>query len=322
MDNAAGQNYKSFQNQRGRGKPVPTRGLSLVGFMDQQRQALDHLRNFCVLSEMSEAALLGEWAAARAKVGAPHPRAGAPDIREIEPPDDAYVRELRAQPWVQTVFQAEGYRDAAFKLVEIEPLLAHQPFVDVERSDHVCKRLRNSAVAELMPLCLPRTQPAPLDPPTVIVQEPQSLIIKSRDLQIETLRTMLMTVSHGGYDRVLAGMEISWSLPFVHVVRLSGRYYLLNGYHRALGAAKVGVTHIPCLLREVPGEADPAWLMMPRRLFASSNPPTMGHFLHGRTHEVRLRAISRILHVTWSHHLMPDEYEGIGPRSMARDPDA
>lgn len=299
---------------------MPTRGLSLVGFMDQQRQALDHLRNFCVLPEMSEASLLKEWAAARAKVGAPLPRAGAPDICELELADDAYIRELQAQQWVQTVFQAQGYRDAAFKLVEIEPLLAHQPFVDLERSDQVCERLRSPAVADLMPLCLPRTQPAPLDPPTVIVQQPQSLIIKSRDLQIETLKTTLMTVSVSGYDRVLAGMEISWSLPFVHVVRFSGRHYLLNGYHRALGAAKAGATHVPCLLREVSSAddpaihaEDPAWLMMPRRLFESSNPPTLGHFLHGRAHEVRLRAISRILHVTWSHYLMPDEYEGIRP---------
>ncbi len=299
---------------------MPTRGLSLVGFIDQQRQALDHLRNYCVLPDMSDGPLLKEWATAKAKIGAPIPRAGAPDIREFEPSEEAYIRELQVQPWVQSVLQTPGYRGAAFKLVEIEPLLAHQPFVDIERSDNVSKGLRSPAVAELMPICLPRTQPRPLDLPTVIVQEAQSIIIKSRDLQIETLKTALMTINRNGYEQVLAGMEIRWSLPFVHVVRFSGRYYLLNGYHRALGAGKAGATHIPCLLREAPSSDDgtlrsdgPEWLLMPRRLLESSNPPTLGHFLHGRAHDVRLRATSRILHVTWSHNLMPDEYDGIKP---------
>jgi len=297
---------------------VSTRGLSLVGFIDQQRQALEHLRNYCVLPDISDGPLLKEWATAKAKIGAPIPKAGAPDVREFGPQEAAYIRELQAQPWVQSVLQTSGYRNAAFQLVEIEPLLAHQPFVDVERSDQVCKGLRTPAVAELMSICLPQTQPRPLDLPTVIVQEAQSIIIKSRDLQIETLKTTLMTINRNGYQHVLAGMEIRWSLPFVHVVRFDGRYYLLNGYHRALGVRKAGATHIPCLLRDAPSDAalrsdGPEWLLMPRRLLESSNPPTLGHFVHGRAHDVRLRATSRILHVTWSHNLMPDEYDGLKP---------
>src|SRR5262249_2032312 len=119
------------------------------------------------------------------------------------------------------------------------------------------------------------------------------------------------------YEQVLVGMEIRWSVPFVHVVRFSGRHYLLNGYHRAFAAAQRGATHIPCLLREWRAAEDsaagpePDWVLVPRRLLESQNPPTLAHYLEGRAHQVMLRATSRILHVTWSHHFMPDEYDGI-----------
>ena len=296
---------------------MPSRGLSLVGFFDKQRQALDHFRNFCIHSDPSEAALLREWTAARARIGAPVARAGVPESRAIGPPHDEYIQQLQAQSWVKSVLERPDYRGAEFKLIEIGPLLAHQPVLHVDRCDQVCAVLKSPTVAALIPVCLPLAQPRPLDPPSVIVQKPESVIIKSRDLQIEALTPSMMTVSRGGYEHVLVGMEIRWSLPFVHVVRFNGRHYLLNGYHRVLGAAKRGATYVPCLLREwrssdvAGGSAEPEWLLMPRRLLESPNPPTLAHYLQDRAHTVMLRATSRILHVSWSHYFMPDEYEGI-----------
>ena len=291
---------------------MATRGLSLVGFYDREHDALAHLRNTCFLPDASDASLLEEWAAARSKLGPPIPRAGAPEIRELEPEDQAYIRELRAQPWVQSLLQRPACRSAAFKLVEIEPLLAHQPFVDLERSRDGGKQLGSAPIAELMRICLPQTRPKPLEPPAVILKQQHSMTIKVRKWHLEALMPTLTSAGSNGYEHTTAGVDLHWSLPFVHVVRLGGRYYLRNGYHRTFSAARRGATHIPCFVSngddtEIRSEGI-NWLLMPRHVLDSSNPPTLGHFLNGRAHEIMLRATSLTVHVTWSLCLMPDEY--------------
>jgi len=291
-----------------------------VGFYDRDQDALAHLRNVCVLPHMSEAGLLEEWAAARARLGAPMPGAGAPEIRELGSAEAAYAEELCARPWVQALLQKPDYRAASFKLVEIAPLLAHQPFVDLERSDRSCESLREAGIAELMQRCLPPTQPRPFEPPTVVDRQPHSIIIKLPRPHVEQLKGALMRADDNGVEQTIAGVALSYTLPFVQVVRLEGRYYLQNGYHRTFGAARLGVTHIPCLVRNLSNGNDaqnhaeaPDWMLMPRRLLESSNPPTLGHFLRGRAHDVMLRAWSLNIHITWSHAVMADEYEGLKP---------
>ncbi len=265
----------------------------------------------------SDSELLQEWSAAKSKLGPPIPRAGAPDVREFAPAEVAYIRELCAQPWVQAMLKKPAYQEATFKLVEIGPLLAHQPFIDLERVDY-SPRTGTPAVSELMPICLPRAQPKPLEPPTVTSQNRHSIIIKSRKAHVEAFAPSLPAIEESGYEHTLAGVDLHWRVPFVNVVHLGGRYVLRTGYHRTFAAAKSGATHIPCLVRQL-SNSDGAeassdaldWLMMPRRVLESSNPPTVAHFVKGCAHKVMLRATSLVVQVTWSCHIMPDDYEGL-----------
>ena len=246
---------------------------------------------------------------AKSKIGHPISRAGAPDIRPIEPPFDNYIRSLCERRWVQTVLNRPEYKSAEFKLVEIDPLLAHQPFVYTERPDQIFYGVGETpTLSDLMSICLPPTQPRPLDPPTVFVKDWHSIVIKGRDLQVDRIGPAVVPMHMDEYEQAFVGMQIWWGLPFVHAVRFNGLYYLINGYHRVMGAAMRGATHVPCLLRD---SEQSGWLLMPRRLFESANSPTVGHFLQGRAYPVALRAMSRILSVSWSERLMPDEYEGI-----------
>ena len=297
---------------------MATRGLSLVGFYDQERDALAHLRNTCLIPDGSDASLLKEWAAAKGKSGQPMPRAGQPEVREFALAESAYIRELCAQPWVQGLLKKPAYRGASFKLVEIEPLLVHQPFVDLERAARVCQPLSGPAVADLMPICLPRAQPKPLEPPAVTAGGNNSLAIKMRHAHIEFITPELATVVDDGYESTLAAARLHWSLPFINVVRIGGRHLLRSGNHRVFGAAKQGATHIPCLVREASdhngsevASESPDWLMIPRRVLESGNPPTMAHYLRGRAHDVMLRATSVVLQITWAYHILPDEFEGL-----------
>lgn len=100
---------------------MPSPGLSLVGFLDQDR-AVHHLRTACVPDDPGVDALAAKWRAARARLGPPVSRAGLPEIRPIAPDQAGYVDALRDLSWV-----APGLalmRGADFAMVEIDPLLA------------------------------------------------------------------------------------------------------------------------------------------------------------------------------------------------------
>lgn len=289
---------------------MPTPGLSLVGFMDQQ-QAINHLRRDCVPSDPSDAALIKEWSAAKAKKGYPIGTAGSPYVLPIAGADAAYIQQLMAQPWVQAAFQMFGYAQADFKLVEIEPLLAYQFTVDADRSKHHCGGLKNPSVADLMKICLPQAQVRPADiSPFVDVGQWHCATIKSRNLSMRQLNRGIFNLNQNGYECWVAGMQIHVTLPFVHVVRYNNKYYLHNGFHRAYGARMAGAKNIPCLVRDVqtPEQAGiVAGATFPLALLESGDPPTLGHFTRGCAYDVKLRSLSRLIHVAWTETVVPDE---------------
>jgi hypothetical protein len=51
----------------------------------------------------------------------------------------------------------------------------------------------------------------------------------------------------------------------------------------------------------------------PLSLLESGDPPTIGHFTQSKALDVSLRALSRVLHVTWSESVLPDEYDRMNP---------
>lgn len=83
---------------------MSTPGLSLVGFMTDQQKAFQYLRTQRVRSDPSDAALLKEWNAAKAKRGAPMPNAGKPDVLPIPATPTAYITQLRQQAWDRKPF--------------------------------------------------------------------------------------------------------------------------------------------------------------------------------------------------------------------------
>jgi hypothetical protein len=277
---------------------MPSAGLSLVGFMDEP-QATTHLSTACILGNPSPAGIKAEWDAARARRGPPIAGAGHPNILDIPPADQPYITALCQEPWIaQWLPNIPG---AEFKLVEIDPLLAFQFSVDTTRSDHHCAALpKPPGVADLFPICLPLHRPSG---EYHVNQLPQSVIIKSRSLNL--------TMMAAGIGPDIAGINFGWAVPLLHVVRFNGRCYLHNGFHRAFGARLAGATHIPCIFRDV-ADAESAGIKSDGSTFGlplleSNDPPTLGHFTKGLAHSATLRALTRILHVSWSSYAMYDE---------------
>lgn len=288
---------------------MPTRGLSLVGFMDQNN-ALHHLRTVCVPADPSDAALIPIWHAAQNALGPAIANAGSPDIREIPSSEQHHIDQLVQQPWVAMAMQGP-LQGATLQLVEIDPLLAFQFTVDIDRSDHHCGQIGNPpSVSELLHICLPITPP----PEHFSVSHHdqfshiQSAVIKSRSLNIRVTAQGIFNDPTG--VPVAAGFQFGPALPLVQVVRFNGQCFLHNGFHRAVGARLRGATHIPCVFRDVNsfGEVgiQPGGTFQPSD-FALPSPPTVGHFTQGRANPVHLRSMTQIMHITWATHVVPDE---------------
>jgi hypothetical protein len=279
---------------------MPTAGLSLVGFMDEPH-AIHHLKNSCVPpANAADADLLAHWNIAKGKLGLGVANAGQPTIQPIPPQYADYVNALFTLPWVTQALT--GLTPTSVQLVEIEPLLAYQFTVDGDRSDQHCASLTHPpSMEQMLATCLPTAQP----------QEDfrfqltgQSAIIKSRSLNLRMTQA-------GIIQNMAAGFLFGPALPLVQVTRFNGRCYLHNGFHRAVGLGKRGATHMPCILRDVPSaeaagiRGTPATFGEP--LLTSANPPTLSHFIRGRALDVQIRAVSRILHVSWADHIWAEE---------------
>jgi hypothetical protein len=268
--------------------------------MDEQL-ALQYLKTACIPSSDDDASLRAEWQSARDRLGPAWPNAGHPEIRDIPPGHEAYLDQLRQTSWVVEDLQGPAWD---LKLIEIDPLLAFQFDVNTNRSTVHCGNLFQSAQLDaLLPICLPQTLE---NIPFQIVLQEHCALIKSPSLNLRTLRTGVFQQPIGA----VAGVYFRPSLPLIQVARFNGRCYLANGFHRAYGLRRAGVTHMPCVLRDLASWEDvgvrPRGTFQPA-LLESNDPPAIAHFAHERAYPVTLRENTRILHISWAEHGLPNE---------------
>jgi hypothetical protein len=278
---------------------MPKRGISLVGFMEQPH-AVNYMRANCVMPDPSDAALIAEWNAAKANLGPPLDDVGHPDIQDIPPPAQQYIQQLWQQPWVQQGLAV--YPNAAFKVVEIDPLLAYQFHILTDHSEGHCGGLPlGPGIVDLLPIFLPQ---APPHADIRMSGQQQSMLLATDSLNVRIKAAGLIGPNS-------AGIVFDISLPFVHVVRFNGRCYLINGFHRTLGARTRGAGRMPCLFRDVASADEigirPDGSTFSLALLESTNPPTLRHFAQGRAHQVPIRQALRVLQINWSEHALPME---------------
>jgi hypothetical protein len=280
-----------------------TEGKSLVGFMEQPA-AVKYLRQVCAFDgDQSDARLSHEWQQAKRRLGAePVAGAGRPSIEDIPSAYSTYVEELALEPWLAPKLVG-GLAGAAFKMVEIEPLLAMQFAVDVERSRDLCAALSTTGndMQQLFALCLPRVPPTP---EILHIKGASSMLVTTRNLSLKVVQEGRHEIGTETGYKLLVGIELSLPVPLLHVVRFEGRCYLHNGFHRAYGARLAGFKHAPCIFRDVDypediGIGNDTFQLGQLR---SANPPTVAHFTQGRAYDVRLRSLTRVLQVSWSEY--------------------
>jgi hypothetical protein len=283
---------------------MPISGLALIGFMTEEG-ALSFLMQRCIPPEPTPEALRKCWDHAKAKLGEPAANAGRPDIRDISLEFDDHLQAVMQMPRFASSFVG---MNISFKMVEIAPLLAYQFQVESPRSNSLCgDTTEPSDIRKLLQICLP---PVLEDIPRTVAGQQSGLIVKSRSLNMR-----MMSAGHLGQDATqgmdFAGIGFGPALPLVQVARFDGRCYLRNGFHRAAGLRRAGVTHIPCVFLELTdfnlvGAGGPPNTFA-RAVLESDNPPTCRHFDLERAYSVSLRQMTRIISVSWNEYVFPDE---------------
>jgi hypothetical protein len=275
-------------------------GLSLVGFMDEKREALAYLEQRCMIGgTRSRDDLAAHWKAAKAKIAGPVvTNPGKPEIRDFPSGHDGLKNTISGHPrFLHEVMK--DVRSFDFKLVEINPLLAFQRDTVVD----------NIAVpiGDIFSLCLPDTIKATPSKPEEIPAKDMpegvdgAFRIVSPELNLRVVGCDDATLT-GSTDVKLAGAVYGTGIPWVQVTSFKDQCYLSNGYHRALWLNKAGYTHIPCLCLEVTkasriGIKETETLS--RDLFFASVKPTVGHYTSDRAYPVRLRMMERVIEIAW-----------------------
>jgi hypothetical protein len=109
--------------------------------------------------------------------------------------------------------------------------------------------------------------------------------------ELRPLLELALPVAEVGEDR--CGSSLT------RVIQVRERCFLRAGFHRAVGARIAGHTHIPCIFSRLPyypslTQPERSWSFS-RTILESDDPPTLGHFTHGRACRVQLRAPIRML---------------------------
>lgn len=278
---------------------MPHAGLSLVGFMEEA-EAMRHLKRHCIPKDVADKALGAFWRTARERLGAPMAEAGKAGVLPLPSEAAAYIADLKRVPWVETAFD-KAFKGGEFKLVEIDPLIAPQYSIELGREGvHGLDTRAAPNIGKALEVCLPK----------LLKTDRYEWYGSGDSVVIRSLGGEL-NITKSGYFTDWAGITFGNRLPFAQSVRFNRRYYLYNGFHRALTLRAAGFTHMPCLVREVDSLEDAgvskSGSTLKPALFKSANVPTMAHYTRRRAIDVVLRQRVRILHVSWSEHTVYED---------------
>jgi hypothetical protein len=171
---------------------------------------------------------------------------GADQSDLVRPIDQAlhdYIDALRASPLAGPYF-AEGWEVA---LVDLPRVCGFQPNVFV---DHATQRVSDVDPAEarsIASVTLPLGTSGELT--HQFDQQRQAFIISSANPNVRVIGAVGGPVPGGLPGTVMLGFQISMMASYVQVAAIHGRYFLRDGYHRALGLIARGVRYAPVFIR-------------------------------------------------------------------------
>jgi hypothetical protein len=198
---------------------------------------------------------------AHAAVAARVPHAVADNVVTDAPPElDAYIAELRAQPFFRP-FNAEGWE---IKLADLRLVRAVQPVV---HTDHSAERAQGAQAGDLLALAgitLPTTRAVELMA-AIPSADGRGWMITCRNPQLRILGSSSAARDDNGYKTTVFGIGTEIVNSLVQVTRWRGAYVLRDGYHRTHGLLSRGITSVPVVYKEYPDHQPP--VLAPGKLF-------------------------------------------------------
>ena len=201
-------------------------------------------------------------------------RAAPPELAE-------HIRGLQASQATQPYY-AEGWRVA---LVDLTRVVACQPFTVSDQATNRVAAIDPEDLDSVAALTLPTTQGEPVTARFDPLQ--RAWIVMSANSNLRIVGPAGPPLQPSGETQVpptgaLLGFGVLNGVSFMQVACLRGRYYLRDGYHRALGLLNRGITIVPAFVRDITAFEeifpDPRTLL-PQDAYLGSRPPVLPDML-------------------------------------------
>lgn len=194
------------------------------------------------------------------------------DLVTPRPPElEAHVAALRSTPNGMQMFN-EGWEVA---LVDLTRVCAFQPFVNSDQAIERVEGINCSDITALASLTLPPDVPNQL--PVHFDQSRQAFIMKSPNMNLRVIGPIPPSPAQSGL-----GFVIGAGPSYLQVGRYSERFFLRDGYHRAYGLLRSGVSVVPAFVRTITAFEellpDPR-LMLPQDAYRGTRPPVLPDYL-------------------------------------------
>jgi hypothetical protein len=198
--------------------------------------------------------------------------------------DDPVLQAVKERPDIRAAFAGLNWCPA---MVDLRGVLAFQKVISVEGLE---ARLASAHLGkeQLFELCLPPEQPLS---PSAIVGE-----MGGRAFTVSSLNPNLRIVgSQVGVVEMNPGSDlpsvqvqalmflISTGTSYLQVVHYKGRYFIRDGYHRAVGLLREGINMVPCILIDAQNFHEQVVLsrpqeFLPYELLFGDRPPRLTDF--------------------------------------------
>ena len=204
-------------------------------------------------------------------------RAGADVVAELPPGLEGHCAKLAQHPHAAPLFD-EGW---TVRLVDLRGVRAFQPIVFTDNLDERLADIDPADVASVARLTLPLDDVTP-DLPIGFDEAQQAWVVASANPNLRVSgRSMGPLQANNAPPGLVLGFVVTLSPSFVQVASYKGHWHLRDGYHRAYGLLRLGVTHAPAFVRSLDAFSDlsvpPGHL--PQEAFLGDRPPLLPDYL-------------------------------------------
>jgi hypothetical protein len=210
-------------------------------------------------------------------------------IRDVPTALEQHVGKLRESQAAKAYFD-EGWRVA---LADLRKVCALQPSIFTDHAEERTASVDPNDLESLVAVSLPL--PTQVAIPAQFDEHRQAWIISSPNPNLRIVGNWAGQVQGGlmGF-----GFAVALLQSFVQVAHVQDRYVLRDGYHRALGLLKRGVSFVPVLVRDYAQYEDlgVAPGLLPQSVYLGNRPPRLVDYFDDKVSaEVSLPAFQKMI---------------------------